>query len=341
MPATIDAFRFPVLFADIGGTNARFALLAEADAAPVFLDTLQTRDHDTLESALETAILPQALEAPRTLMFAVAGPIHPEATRLTNCHWVVEPKALIARFDLDRVALFNDFEALALALPALGPEDLMMIGEGRPSAAANKIVIGPGTGLGAAGLVRAGGSWIPVAGEGGHIDLAPMSARDEAIWPHVERLDGSFSGRVSGETLVCGAGLVRLYEAIARADGVPAAFDTPARITAAAESGEARAAEAIELFGEYLGRTVGNLALVFLAHGGAYLAGGIAPRIAPVLRSGRFRAAFEDKVPHGAILRGMATGVVIHPRPALAGLVGYARAPGDFLVDLSGRLWGG
>ncbi|ODN70930.1 ROK family protein [Methylobrevis pamukkalensis] len=339
MRGIIDDLGFPVLFADIGGTNARFALLADAAAPPVLLPSLQTRDHETLADALANAILPLTDVAPRTLMFAVAGPIQEDRTPLTNCHWVVEPRALIARFDLARVMLFNDFEALALALPTLGPDDLTMIGHQMPSPTGNKIVVGPGTGLGAAGLVRAGGTWVPIAGEGGHIDLAPATARDAAIWPNVERIDGRFDGRFSGETLICGSGLVRLYQAIARTDAVPAPCRTPAEVTAAAEAGDPTAHETVELFCDYLGRTVGNLALVFLAHGGVYLAGGIAPRLIEVLRNGRFRAAFEDKAPHQALLAAMGTGIITHAQPALAGLIGYARSPRSFLLDLDGRDW--
>lgn len=335
MRETLDALSFPVLFADIGGTNARFALLDSPDGEPVYPGNLETRDFATPVDAVRDGVLPRTGLVPKSLVFAVAGPIQEERTPLTNCHWIIEPRALIDAFGLDQVLLFNDFEALSLALPTLAGDDLAPIGPVVPPPTGNRIVVGPGTGLGAAGLLNVGGSWVPVAGEGGHIDLAPMTDRDNAIWPHVERT----GGRISGETLVCGSGLLRLYRAIAATDGLPAPLGTPAAVTAAAEAGEPVAREAVELFAEYLGRTVGNLALVFLAHGGVYLAGGIAPRIADVLRSGRFRAAFEDKAPHNALLAGMATAVIVHPRPALAGLIGYARNPRAFLINLDGRIW--
>ncbi|SON54195.1 Glucokinase [Hartmannibacter diazotrophicus] len=340
MPGTVDAFHFPVLFADIGGTNARFAVLEHPGAQPYYFEHIKTKDYETVADALATAILPQAGTPPRTLMFAVAAPIGKDRTPLTNSHWVVEPMALIERFGLAQVMLFNDFEALALALPTLTLDDIDPIGTAAAPALDNKVVVGPGTGLGAGGLVRAGGSWVPVAGEGGHIDLAPVSDRDFAIWPQIERLDGSFEGRVSAETLVCGSGLVRLYQAICRTDGLPMPHPDPAGVTAAAEANDPAAREAMELFAVHLGRTAGNLALVFLAHGGVYLAGGIAPRIAPILKSGGFRAAFEDKVPHSAMLSTMPTGIITHSRPALAGLIGYARSPGNFLLDVHDRLWG-
>lgn len=333
-PASLS---FPVLFADIGGTNARFALLADVAAEPVHLPTVETRLHATLEDALAAAVLPGTATPPRSLIFAVAGPIGPERTPLTNCPWVVEPRRLIARFGLDDVILFNDFEALALSLPFLGPKDLVAVGPGLPAAEGTKIVVGPGTGLGAAGLVHAAGAWVPVPGEGGHIDLAPVTARDRAIWPHIERI----GERVSGETVVCGSGMLRLYRAIAAADGVEPVLASPAEITAAAEAGDGRARETLALFAVHLGRVAGSLALTFLSKGGVYLAGGIAPRIADVLKSGGFRAAFEDKWPHEALLKGIPTAIVVHDRPALAGLVGFARDPRLFALSLDGRHWRG
>jgi glucokinase len=331
----LEALPFPVLFADIGGTNARFAILADAKADLSHFETVETKNHATLEDALEEAVTNRTALRPLSMVFAVAGPIREERTQLTNCPWVVVPRQLIDRFSLEHVILFNDFEALALALPGLEDKDLAAVGGALPPADGTKVVIGPGTGLGAGGLVHAANLWVPVPGEGGHIDLAPVTARDRAIWPHIER-EGE---RVSGETLVCGSGLVRLYRAIAATDGIEAACTTPAEVTAAAEAGDPTAAETLELFAVHLGRIAGNLALTFLARGGVYLAGGIAPRIAGVLQSGGFRAAFEDKHPHEDLMAGMATAIVMHERPALAGLAGFARTPTRFGVNLDGRLW--
>ena len=105
------------------------------------------------------------------------------------------------------------------------------------------------------------------------------------------------------------------------------ACDTPAAVTGAAEAGDPIAVETVALFAEHLGRIAGNLALTFLAHGGVYLAGGIAPRIVKVLQQGSFRAAFEDKYPHQALMASLPTAIIVHDRPALAGLVDFARRP--------------
>ncbi|HUG60240.1 MAG TPA: glucokinase [Methylomirabilota bacterium] len=331
----LQALPFPVLFADIGGTNARFAVLSDAHATLRHFDTVATRDYPNIDEALAETVIDRTALRPRSLMFALAGPIGPEQTQLTNCPWVVAPKRLIEAFDLDHVILFNDFEALALALPGLVDDDLTPIGDGLPPHDGTKVVIGPGTGLGAAGLVHAAHMWVPVPGEGGHIDLAPVTARDLKIWPHIERP----GERVSGETLICGSGMLRLYRAICAADGLEPVLESPADVTAAADDGDQSARETLDLFAEHLGRVAGNLAITFLAKGGVYLAGGIAPRIADVLASGRFRAAFEDKQPHEALMAEMATAVIVHDRPALAGLVDFARTPTRFGVHLEGRHW--
>src|SRR5205823_3072814 len=186
--------------------------------------------------------------------------------------------------------------------------------------------------LGAGALIHARGSWIPIPGEGGHIDLGPLTARDMAIWPHIER-----TGRVSAETLLCGPGLVRLYRAVAAANDADAALHTPADIAGAGlAASDASAAEAMHLFAAYLGRFAGDLALVFVARGGVYLAGGISGRIAPALKTGAFREAFVDKHPHRELLERISTAIITKPDAALAGIAAFARAPSRFGVELAG-----
>jgi glucokinase len=334
-PVDLKALPFPVLFADIGGTNARFAVLSDAHAELRHFDTVETKAFSNIDEALAATVMNRTSLRPRSLVFALAGPIGEERTQLTNCPWVVVPKDLMEAFDLDHVILFNDFEALALALPGLGPDDLVPVGGPLPPGDGTKVVIGPGTGLGAAGLVHAAHVWVPVPGEGGHIDLAPVTARDLAYWPHIERP----ADRVSGETIVCGSGLLRLYRAVCAADGIAPTCTTPAEVTAAADAGDATARETLELFAIHLGRVAGNLALAFLSKGGVYLAGGIAPRIASVLARGGFRQAFVDKYPHEELMAGITTAIIVHERPALAGLVDFARTPTRFGVHLDGRHW--
>lgn len=329
-------FPFPILVGDIGGTNARFALLVDAFAEPKLLPIIQTADYPNIDDALQQCILDKTSVQPRSAILALAGPIEGDEVPLTNCPWVVRPRDMIANLGFEDVLLVNDFEAQALAVASLGDGDREKIGPGIERHSASRTVLGPGTGLGVAGLVHARQSWIPVPGEGGHVDVGPRSERDYQIWPFLEPIEG----RISAEQLLCGRGIMNIYHAISAADGVDAPLETPADVTAKALAQEDRAAiETVALFSTYLGRVAGDMAMIFMAKGGVFLAGGISQKILPALRKPEFRAAFEDKAPHSNWLRAIPTYVVTHPLAALAGLSFYARAPETFGVSTDGRRW--
>ncbi|MBD0413589.1 glucokinase [Oryzicola mucosus] len=329
------AFAFPILIGDIGGTNARFAVVDGPDApdgAPV---VVRTADFSTIDDAIKAIAEKRDGPAPRSAILAVAGPVNGDEIPLTNCPWVVRPKQLRS-LGLADIVVLNDFEAQALAVVALGDEHMEKIGGGEPQEEAGKVVLGPGTGLGVAGLVYALGRWIPVPGEGGHMDIGPRTPRDFDVFPRIEHIDG----RLSGEQILCGRGLVNVYRAVAETDGKPATMTTPAEVTAAAlERRDPVAEEALSIFVTCLGRTAGDVALVFKSRGGVYLTGGIAQKIVPALKTGAFRAAFEDKAPHSALMRTMPVYVITHPLGALAGLAAYARTPFQFGVQTHGRRW--
>lgn len=334
--ARMAGLAFPVLVGDIGGTNARFALLADADAEPVPFPTVPTAGYGSLEDAIEGTVLAAASVRPRSALLAVAGPVDGDEFALTNFPWMIRPKVMIERFGLDEVVILNDFEAQALAAAALGPEHLSKVGGGAADADASRVVLGPGTGLGVAGLVRAGPLWVPVAGEGGHVDVGPRTPREYDIFPHIEPIEG----RVSAEQILCGRGLVNLYRAVVASRGGVPVLVTPPQVTAAAETGsDADAVEALALFVTCLGRVAGDLALIFMSRGGVFITGGIGQKIAWALREPRFREAFEDKAPHSAHLRQMPIYVITHPLAAIAGLSAYARHPDLFAVSTRGRHW--
>ncbi|WP_309086322.1 glucokinase [Chelativorans sp.] len=327
---------FPILIGDIGGTNARFAIVVDSYAEPKEFPIVQTADFATIDDAIQDAILDQTHLIPRSAVLAVAGPVNGDQIDLTNCHWVVRPREMMAKLGFSDIVVLNDFEAQALAVVALGEEHLEKIGGGPAETVGRRVVLGPGTGLGVAGLVHARRTWIPVPGEGGHVDLGPRSARDEQIFPHLERI----GGRVSGEQVLCGRGLVNLYRSVAAADGKEPLFSTPEEVTAAGLSrSDPVAVETLDLFVTYLGRLAGDLGLVFMSRGGVFLTGGIAQKIVPALKSGLFRAAFEDKAPHNALMASMPVFVITHPLAAVLGLAAYARTPARFGVETAGRRW--
>ena len=333
-----EAFEFPILIGDIGGTNARFAVIMDAASEAGEPQIVQTANFSTIDDAIRSAVLDRLSVAPRSAVIAVAGPVDGDAIALTNCPWVVRPKGMFTTVGLHDIVILNDFEAQALAVVALDDRYLEKIGGGAPEPNAGRVVLGPGTGLGVAGLIHSGGKWIPVPGEGGHMDIGPRTPRDYQIFPHIEPIEG----RISGEQILCGRGLVSTYRAVAKADKKTPRFTTPAEVTKAAlEMADATAEEALELFVTCLGRTAGDLALVFKSRGGVFLTGGIAQKIVPALKAGNFRAAFDDKAPHSEWMATIPAYVITHPLAALAGLAAYARAPERFGVETAGRRWRG
>jgi glucokinase len=325
---------FPVLIGDIGGTNARFALVPDREARLREFRSVATADFTTIEDAI-ASVLAGSGQKPRAAIIDVAGPITGNAVHLTNADWLIKPHEVMERLKIENVILLNDFEALALALTALKAEDLASIGGGAATSGA-KVVLGPGTGLGVGALIEAAGLWIPVPGEGGHVTLGPAEPDEFSIWANIE----PEMGRISAETILCGRGLVNLYRAVALTDGRDPLLTTPADITKVAlDRSDPIAVKTVSLWTRLLGRVAGDMALVFMARGGAYVAGGIPPRILPFIREGDFRRAFEEKAPHQAVMAAIPSYVVVGENPALHGLAAFARTPERFGVNLAGRRW--
>ncbi|WUI02167.1 glucokinase [Spirillospora sp. NBC_00431] len=311
----------PWLVADVGGTNARFALVDGPRGLPSRVKSLPTRDHDDLAGAAADYLARYAPDVrPSAACLAVAGPVADGTYHLTNAGW---PKgtaeAVRAHLGIPQLDIINDFEALALALPRLGEDDLIPIG-GRalPDADAPLAVVGPGTGLGVAGLVPTPSGWVPLPGEGGQVDVPAATGREIEI----VRLLRAEHGAATAEHLLSGAGLVRVHRYLAELDGEPAAKRAARRITAqeiTERRDDPRCHETLLTFCALLGSFAGNVALTLGARGGVYLGGGILPRIADVLEDSAFRARFEGKPPVEDYVRGIPTALIVHPGPALAG----------------------
>ncbi len=322
-------FDFPVLLGDIGGTNARFAILPEAGATAAHLPQVLTADFPDPVEAIRAALSGTVAPRPRSAILAVAAPVESAVVRMTNVGWTFDAAQIASTFDFSRVTLVNDYTPVAAALAGLPEEGLARLGSALPERRGPRLVLGPGTGLGVAALVPAGERLRVVSTEAGHIDFGPTSEDEAAVWRHIEPV----GGRVTAEVILSGPGLLRLYTALTAVRGEAPMLTQPSEVQAAGQSGrDPRAAEALDWFARLLGRYAGDLALVFGA-GGVYLASGIAPRILDVLGQGGFRAAFERKAPHEALLRRIPTWVVTHPEPALHGLAAIAAAPGRFIFE--------
>lgn len=327
---------FPIIIGDIGGTNARFALVTDADGDVKHFQNVETIRYPDIQTAIQHTVLDQTAMRPRTAILAVAGPIHGDAIHLTNANWVIEPDKIAASLALSDIVLMNDFEAQALALPSLGSDDLSMIGDSPLDNEGSKVVLGPGTGLGAAGLVHAAHMWVPVPGEAGHVDFAPVTEEDYALWPHITSDDG----RITAESLLSGPGLLRLYHAVASLRKKETAFTEPESIShAGLHKQDPIAIETLTHFNRLLGRYAGDLALIFMATGGVYIAGGIAPQIVQALGGEAFRAAFEDKAPHRELMHNIGSAIITTPKPPLLGLAAFAQMPFHFGIELKDKHW--
>jgi glucokinase len=304
-----------ILLGDIGGTNARFALYDGHILGPVA--NRPVADFAGPVDAIQDVLAGADGERPQQAILAVAGPVEDGYASLTNGCWRFVAADLRTMLDLEAVTLVNDFAAQAHAIPVLSEQDLVGVGGGRAVPAAPAAVIGPGTGLGVAGLIPSADGTAVIVTEGGHVTMAPADADESRL---VDHLRASF-GHVSAERVLCGAGLVNLYNAIARLDGGKVPERTPEEITQAALAGSCpTSVRTLETFCAMLGTVAGNLALSLGAKGGVYIAGGIVPRIIDQFVRSSFRTRFEAKGRFRGYLAAIPTKVVMHPNPALLGL---------------------
>ncbi len=313
------------LIGDIGGTNARFALV-EADGTIHSVAPLVCRDHPSLVEACE-AYLRQVSPAAPPLRgaLAVASPILGDEIQLTNLqHWSFSIEQTRSRLGLQSLDVVNDFVANALAIPRLAPDDVLKIGRGEPVPHAPIWALGPGTGLGAAALVWTGHFWMPLSSEGGHMTIPAANDREAEVLAFIRN---RFS-HVSAERVVSGLGLVDLYAAVAATSGKePEPGLTPADITGRGLDRSCPiCVETIELFASMLGTVASDLAIVLNARGGIYIAGGIVTRLMPWFATSDFRARFEHKGRFSAFLAGVPTYIITRPLPALAGLAELVKA---------------
>ena len=310
-----DSTELPALIADIGGTNARFAL-ATPDGCIQSERVLSGADYPDLVQAAAAYLRGIAGPRPRRAAVAVATPVTGDWIQFTNSHWSFSRKAAEQALGLERLLILNDFTALALALPLLDPDERQAVGGGTAVEEAPIGLLGPGTGLGVSGLVWSGNHWLPLQTEGGHVTF---SATDEREWA-VNRILQRRFGHVSPERLLSGPGLINLYAALAELEGWPANELVPADITGRALAGTCRhCVEVVEMFCGMLGTAAGNLAITLGARGGVYIGGGIVPRLGEFFARSAFRARFEAKGRFSGYLAAVPTWVITAANPALRG----------------------
>jgi glucokinase len=250
-------------------------------------------------------------------VIAVAGPVTDGVVQMTNHPWRISERALAAKLGGAGCRVINDFEALAHALPALGAGDVLPLGEApAPPQRSTMAVMGAGTGFGTAALVRDAAGQAVLVGEGGHSAFAPANPLEIEIW---RRLARDLGGYVQVEHLLSGPGLVNIHRALCDIEGRTPIFQTPEAITHAASAGEPEAVAIAELFAGIFGAVAADLALIYGARGGVFLAGGVSQRLLSANNAATFRARFEAKGPFSDYLVAIPTQLITLDQPGLLG----------------------
>ena len=313
------------LVGDIGATKTRLAI-AEVVGTQVQIlreTSYPSRDYATLEVLLSDFL--GSKHAPDRAAFGIAGPVQGKVAQTTNLPWRIDANILQQQFGLMQCSLLNDLEAVAYGLPGLGLDDVQLLRQGAPDAIGNVAVIAAGTGLGEAALFWDGQRYQPFATEGGHASFSPADELDMKFLRHMQQKHQ----HVSWERVVSGMGLLNLHEFLClhRQAAIPAwlvdemrAGDVAAAIANAALSGRDEIClETLSWFVRLYGAEAGNLALKVMSRGGLYLAGGIAPKILPLLQTRAFLAAFHHKGRMQPLLEAMPVKVILDDRVALFG----------------------
>jgi glucokinase len=304
------------LIGDIGATNARFSLVYPGGkTSPAHVYALN--DHPSLPDAIAAYLREEKPpEKPVQAVLAVASPVTGDQVTLTNHPWTFSVKALRAQLGLRRLQVVNDFAANAVAVPHLGQDDVLKVGGGAPVEKAPIGVIGPGTGLGVSAFVPSADGGAMIAGEGGHVTMAPATPQESAL---LDLMRSRFD-HVSAERVLSGPGLVNLYNALCELSGTPAASYSAEQITNPGMwNVDPNTEEATSLFCAMLGTVAGNLALTFGARGGIYISGGIVPRISTFFAQSDFRARFEAKGRLNPYVAAIPTYIITRPLPVLLG----------------------
>lgn len=305
-----------LLVADIGGTNARFAI-SDGGGALHELRILHAAKFPKIEDAVAAYFAELKRPRPNQACFAVACPAKGAEIKLTNSSWRFVKEDLRRHFGFERFVVINDFEALAASVPILKGPQLAELRPGTPDPISVSLVIGPGTGLGVGAYVPAGKSaWAVISGEGGHVGFAPHTEQEIRLW---QRMREKY-GRVSAERVLNGAGLVNVYQFMADEAGRTVGEVDAPEISRRALAGEDIAVNAVLMFFDMLGNVTGDLAMAFGSRAGVYIGGGITPKLLDFARRSKLVERFLDKGRVAAILQTMPISVILEERAALYGV---------------------
>ncbi|HEV3423048.1 MAG TPA: bifunctional transcriptional regulator/glucokinase [Paraburkholderia sp.] len=306
----------PRLLADIGGTNARFAL----ETGPGEIGQVQVypcADYPGVAEVIKKYLKDTKIGRVNHAAIAIANPVDGDQVSMTNHDWTFSIEATRRALGFDTLLVVNDFTALAMALPGLTDAQRVQVGGGarRPNSVIG--LLGPGTGLGVSGLIPADDRWIALGSEGGHATFAPADEREDLVLQYARKK----WAHVSFERVAAGPGVEVIYRALAARDKkrVASSFDTSEVVKRALE-GEPLAAESVDVFCGILGTFAGNIAVTLGALGGIYIGGGVVPRLGEFFERSSFRKRFEAKGRFEAYLQSVPTYVITAEYPAFLGV---------------------
>lgn len=310
---------YPYLVADLGGTNARFALVTGKENNDFKLEHIKifaAANFTQFEDALSHYLAGLDGVTPGAACVAIAGPVTGDQIKMTNLSWQFSCAEIAKKFQLQRFIAINDFAAVAAACGYLGDDHLFCVKPGSAITGMPRAVFGPGTGLGVAGLVPHAEHWLAVPCEGGHVNIAPATELEadliKTAWNTTEH--------ISAEWLISGPGMVNLYNTLCQMQDVNPQTYKPADITSLAIAGEDdQCRSTLELFCSLAGSFAGNLALTYGAKGGIYIAGGIFPRIKDFLASSQFTQRFQSKGVMSPFVESIPVHLITHKETAFFG----------------------
>jgi glucokinase len=319
-----------LLAGDIGGTKTALGVYtAEAGPrAPIVRETFPSDDYPSLESVVREFLSRHDVRV-QAACFDVAGPVVGGRAKVTNLPWSIEVDELRESLNLPTVHLLNDLQALAYAVPQLGPDELHTLKEGKALEGGSIAVVAPGTGLGEAYLTWDGSHYHAFPSEGGHADFAPATELEDGLLRYLRKR----FGHVSCERVCSGMGISNIYDYLRDtgrheepqvAHRLEEAEDrTPIIVECARDGTSELCVAALDLFMEALGAEASNMALKVLSTGGLYLGGGIPPRILDALEHGPFVESFLDKGRMREVLEMVPVYVIMERGAALMGAASY------------------
>lgn len=307
-----------VIAGDVGGTKTLLRCV-ESDGATSLEGRYDSVAYESFDDLLIefVARIPTPIDA---ACFAVAGPVYERRAEVTNVGWRISEEGIARRFDIPRVTLINDFQAIGLGVPMLGEGDVLSLQSGNRDRSAPIAILGAGTGLGEVLVIPCDGSFHVVPTEGGHQDFAPQDEEQARLLVHLQKV---YDGHVSWERLVSGMGLVNIFTFLGGEER------SPSEIAELAEAGDERARRTFAMFVDLYGAEAGNMALRVLARGGVFLAGGIAAKNVAWFTDGRFIDSFLRKGRFRDLLATIPVDLITNEEVGLIGAVEGARRLGD------------